>query len=101
MNPVNLRPGAIPRILIASQGFERLKLHTDLCPCPRSCTILPPMHDSVRREIVSELREKLRLIQHEDSPGSKWILDPSEALEVPIPFADPIRPNTSPWHQWH
>ena len=32
MNPVSSEPGLIPRIFIAAQAFERLKLYIDLCP---------------------------------------------------------------------
>ncbi len=52
----------------------------------------PAEPDSLRREVVAELREKLRLIRREVFPEPELIFGASEALEIPIPFEEPEPP---------
>ena len=60
-----------------------------LLPLPDN---LPADPDSLRREVVAELREKLRLFRREVSPVPELILGASETLEIPIPYKEPELP---------
>lgn len=60
-----------------------------LLPLPND---LPANPDSLRREVVAEMREKLRLVRREVSPVPELILGAAETLEVPIPFEEPEPP---------
>jgi hypothetical protein len=60
-----------------------------LLPLPND---LPADPDSLRREVVAELREKLCLFRREVSPVPELILGASEALEIPISFEEPEQP---------
>ena len=60
-----------------------------LVPLPNDTPTDP---DSLRREVLAELREKLSLFRREISPVPELILGGSEALEIPIPFEEPEPP---------
>lgn len=60
-----------------------------LLPLPND---LPADPDSLRREVLAELREKLRLFRREVSPVPELIFGAAEALEIPIPFEEPEPP---------
>ncbi len=60
-----------------------------LLPLPND---LPADPDSLRRDVVAELREKMRLVRREIFPVPELILGAAEALEIPIPFEEPERP---------
>jgi hypothetical protein len=60
-----------------------------LLPLPND---LPADPDSLRREILAELRAKLNLFRREVFPEPELILGASEALEIPIPFEGPEPP---------
>lgn len=49
---------------------------------------LPVDADSLRREVVAELREKMRLVRREVSPVPELILGSAEALEIPIAYTE-------------
>jgi hypothetical protein len=57
-----------------------------LLPLPNDAPADP---DSLRREVVAELREKLHLVRREIFPVPELILGAAEALEIPIPFEEP------------
>ena len=52
----------------------------------------PTDPNSLRREIMSELREKMRLVRREVTLVPELILGSAEALEIPIPFEEPEAP---------
>ncbi len=60
-----------------------------LLPLPNDSPADP---DSLRQEVVADLREKLRLIRREVFPEPELIFGASEALEIPIPFEEPEPP---------
>jgi len=57
-----------------------------LLPLPND---LPADPDSLRREVLAELREKLSLFRREVSLVPELILGASEALEIQVPFEEP------------
>jgi len=60
-----------------------------LLPLPTDC---PADSDSLRQELVAELREKMRLVRREVSPVPELIFGAAEVLEIPIPFEEPEAP---------
>ncbi len=56
-----------------------------LLPLPNDAPADP---DSLRREVVAELREKMRLVRREVSPVPELILGGAEALEIPIAYTE-------------
>lgn len=57
-----------------------------LLPLPND---LPADPDSLRREVLAELRKKLSLFRREVSLVPELILGASEALEIQVPFEEP------------
>ncbi len=51
----------------------------------------PADPDSLRREVVAELREKMHLVRREVSPVPELILGSAEALEIPIAYTETER----------
>ena len=60
-----------------------------LLPLPTGC---PTNSDSLRQELLAELREKMRLIHREVFLVPELIFGAAEVLEIPIPFEEPKAP---------
>lgn len=52
----------------------------------------PDDEESLQKQIMAELREKVTLIYREFSVVPELFLNPSSTLEIPIPFAEPEPP---------
>ena len=66
--------------------FSPKRLTLDELPLIPAPDGLPDDEESLRRQIMAELREKVTLIHREFSVVPELFLNPSSTLEIPIPF---------------
>ena len=72
--------------------FSPKRLTFDKLPLNPTPGERPGDEESLRRQVMAELREKVALIYREFSVVPELFLNPSSTLEIPIPFDEPEPP---------